>query len=531
MEHAEEVAVPLEGELSASFARSNELGETFSLRWGRICFQVFWGQEINLKAILRVYRSDGSREQFISDTDPYEIQWNTHKRATRDFFLLPFPSKLGRITCVKCAYIVHYRGRSFPSQYEYIFIDGCHFEADCRHRRAITRQWATPNRYRTKELDAGLLQRDVDWHNSHFESLQLVPKFTKGSPSHPYHPKPYIHRQIDEVIRRKWERPDSSQTIKVCVDCIDDTDFTNHLIYASTQGVEVQCIVDWRKMTMTNSENYARLKRAPLELTGVFCMAKDPLIEVAPDMHAKFIIFGDEDCMLGSFNIAFDRWWANWESGMTFCSRGICRLLDNVFQSIRGGVIQPYVVDPLSHFNLLYTFGRQSLANGKYYRPHQAIIAAIHRARRSIKPCLFLINELRGEYQDSVIDALLQAQRRGVDVHVIVNGHLAHPGDPGREYTLQEELERPLQSAVANLRRGGIPVGLTYGLNDHRVPYCPLHPKYCIIDDYIVLDGSFNWYNTSTFSHDLLIVAANADVAQSYLFEFQQISRRLRVFY
>jgi phosphatidylserine/phosphatidylglycerophosphate/cardiolipin synthase-like enzyme len=81
------------------------------------------------------------------------------------------------------------------------------------------------------------------------------------------------------------------------------------------------------------------------------------------------------------------------------------------------------------------------------------------------------------------------------------------------------------------LRRGGIPVALTYGVSDHRVPYCPLHPKYCIIDDWIVLDGSFNWYNTSTFSHDLLVVAANADVARPYLYEFQQILRLLRVFY
>ena len=27
-------------------------------------------------------------------------------------------------------------------------------------------------------------------------------------------------------------------------------------------------------------------------------------------MHNKFIIFGDEDVMTGSFNITFDRWWA-----------------------------------------------------------------------------------------------------------------------------------------------------------------------------------------------------------------------------
>jgi hypothetical protein len=531
MEYAEDIAVPLEGELSVSFTRPNDMQEPFPLRWGAIHFQVSWGPEVNLKVVLKVYRSDGTREQFLCDTDPYEVQWNRHKRVTRDFFIVPSSFPLGRVTCVKCAYIVHYRGRSYPSQYEYIFMDGCHLELDCHLRRAITSQWATPNRYRTKELDAALLQRDVDWHNSHFESLQLVPKFTKGTPQHPYHPKAYIHRRIDEVIRRKVDHPYAPQSIKVCVDCIDDTDFTNHLVYAASQGVEIQCVVDWRKMTLTNSGNYVRLKRAPLELLGVFCMAKDPLVEVATDMHTKFIIFGEEDCIVGSFNIAFDRWWANWESGMTFHSRGVCRLLDNVFQSIRGGVVQPYTVDPFSRFNLLYTFGRQTLANGKCYRPHQAILAAIHGARRSIKPCLFLINELRGEYYDSVVDALLQAKRRGVDVQVIVNGHMAHPGDPGEAHTMKEELERPLQPAVLNLRRGGIPVGLTYGLHDHRVPYCPLHPKYCIIDDYLVLDGSFNWYNTSTFSHDLLVVAASAEVAQPYLYEFQQIQRVLRVFY
>lgn len=531
MEFAEEVAVPIEGELGSSFERRNELDERYCLRWGRIRFQVAWGTEVNLKVVLHVYRSDGTRERFLCDTDPYEVEWNRHRRVTRDFYLLPAAPNLGRIACVKCAYIVHDRGRSIPSQYEYIFMDGCHFEVDRRHRRAMTREWATPNRYRTTELDAGLLQRDVDWHNGRFESLQLTPKFTKGSPYHPYHPKPYLHQRIDELIRRKADNPQTSQTVKVCVDCIDDTDFTNHLIYAATRGVEVQCIVDWRKMTMTSSDNYARLKRAPLELLGVFCMTQDPLIELAPDMHTKFVIFGDEDCMLGSFNIAFDRWWANWESGMAFRSRGVCRLLDNIFQSIRGGVIQPYVVDPLSRFNLLYTFGRQTLASGKYYRPHQAILSAIHRARRSIKPCLFLINELRGEYQESVTDALVEAQRRGVDVQVIANGHMAREGDPGRAFTMQEELARPLQPTIVKLRRHGIPVGLTYGLTEHRVPYCPLHPKYCIIDDAIVLEGSFNWYNTSTFSHDLLVIAASPEVARPYLFEIQQILRLFRVFW
>ena len=184
--------------------------------------------------------------------------------------------------------------------------------------RRITGEWSTPNAYRTYELNAAELQSDVDWYNHHFESLNLTPKFTKGQQYHPYHPKRFIHDHIDKVIRSKWENPGRLCTIKVSVDCIDDTDFVSHLIHASHQGVLVQCIVDWRKMTLTNSQNYARLKRARLELIGVFCTPQHHLIEVEPDMHTKFVIFNDEDCILGSFNITFDRWWANWESGMTF---------------------------------------------------------------------------------------------------------------------------------------------------------------------------------------------------------------------
>jgi hypothetical protein len=47
----------------------------------------------------------------------------------------------------------------------------------------------------------------------------------------------------------------------------------------------------------------------------------------------------------------------------------------------------------------------------------------------------------------------------------------------------------------------------------------------------VVLDGGFNWYNASIFSHDIVIIAANKEVAEPYLFEFDQILRRLRIFW
>ncbi len=531
MQLAEHYAKPVQGTLGGYFERINDFKDKFYIRWGKIDFEIFHGVQANLKVILKVYRDNNICETYFVDSDAYDIHWDYHKRSTRDFFILPHSNQFGPINCVKFSFIIHLHEHSIASEKEYIFLDWHQMQGDHLQHWPLSDQWSTPNHYHAYELNPQELQADVDWYNQHFESLHLTPKFTKGQQYHPFHPKRYIHDHIDKVIHAKHQNPDRLCTIKVSVDCIDDHDFINHLIHAHHQGVLVQCIVDWRKMTLTNSDNYARLKHSNIELLGVFCTPHHHLIEVEPDMHTKFIIFNDEDAILGSFNITFDRWWANWESGMSFHSRGVCRLLDNIFQSQRGGVNQKYGIDPLSHFNLLYTFGRHYMHNGKYYRPHQAILAEIHRARHSIKITLFLIGDLIGDHHDSVVNALIHAHDRGVNVQILFNGHLARQGRVGIERSMHDELNRPLLPAVERLKSVGISVGLVYGQDDLPVPYSPIHSKYCVIDEHIVIEGSFNWYNTSVFSHDLIVVAANHAVAQPYLYEFEQIKRLFRVFY
>ena len=530
MEFAEQYARPTDAFLGAPYGRRNEFGELFVLRWGRIHFHADWGGELNIKVILKVYYEDNTCAQYHIHTDFCGGDWNHHRRATRDLYIHPHPLHHGRVTCAKFSYVVHHQFRSIPSRLEYIYMDGFEFNNPGEIRRHVTEHNATPNGWRTYEVDAGQLQRDVDYMNHHVESLNLVPKFTKGQAWHPFHPKRYLHDLIDTMIWRQRSEPGRPCGIKVCVDCIDDADFIRHLIHAHQCGVPVQCIVDWRKMTLTNSGNYAALKRAGIELLGEVCTTLDPLAEVATDMHNKFVIFGDEDAIVGSFNITFDRWGSNWESGMTFRSHGVARLLDNIFQACRGGVIQRYGVDPLSPFNLLYTFNRCAMLNGRYYRPHHAILGEISRARHSIHLCLFLINELRGEHGESVIDALIAAKHRGVYVRAIFNGHLAWEGDVAKPRSMHEELHhRNLLPAVRRLRDAGIAVALVYGVHDRPVPYSPIHSKQCVIDEQIVIDGSFNWYNTSVLSHDLLVVVNHRDAARLYLEEARQILEGFRV--
>jgi hypothetical protein len=209
MDTAENYAVPVHGNLGGSFVRSNDFNEKFHLRWGKIIFDVSFGAQLNVKVILRVYRDHNICETYIVDTDPYDIQWNHHKRRTRDFYIHPSnraasgPSTVSSspssctATSTRCP-----RSTSTSSWI------GQQLRDEHPQYRRITSEWATHNSYRTHECNAWQLQSDVDWYNHHFDSLRLIPKFTKGQQYHPYHPKRFIHDHIDKVIRCKQAHPD-----------------------------------------------------------------------------------------------------------------------------------------------------------------------------------------------------------------------------------------------------------------------------------------------------------------------------------
>jgi len=250
-------------------------------------------------------------------------------------------------------------------------------------------------------------------------------------------------------------------------------------------------------------------------------------IEVTPDMHNKFIIFDNECVITGSFNITFKQWPNNWESGLAFSTNAVCRIFENIFQSTRGGVIQKYSIDPYSPFNILFTFGRHTF-EGINFRPHRAIIRQIQRATSSIHACLFIIGEMEDE-GNNIINALILRKKK-VYVNLILNGHIVREGPNDKPFAMKDELKRPMISSVKRLINSGVKVNLAYGRNDDHIPYCPIHSKYCIIDDRIVIDGSFNWYKTSVVSHDIVVIINDYNVARKYKDEFNFTLSSLRMF-
>ena len=89
MHSAEQYAKPTQGTLGGFFGKRNDRNQEFYIRWGKIDFDMFYGVQANLKVILKVYREHNICETYIVDTDAYDIQWDRHKRRTRDFYILP----------------------------------------------------------------------------------------------------------------------------------------------------------------------------------------------------------------------------------------------------------------------------------------------------------------------------------------------------------------------------------------------------------------------------------------------------------
>ncbi|PPD25683.1 MAG: phospholipase, partial [Methylomonas sp.] len=151
MQLAEHYARPVFGKLGGFFQRVNDFKDTFNIRWGRIEFDMFHGLSANLKVVIKVYR-DAVCETYIVDTDPYDIEWDRHKRATRDFYIQPFSTHFGRINCVKFSFIVHLGEHAIPSRNEYIFMDWHQLQDGQHQHHSMTDEHATPNRHRTHEI-------------------------------------------------------------------------------------------------------------------------------------------------------------------------------------------------------------------------------------------------------------------------------------------------------------------------------------------------------------------------------------------
>ncbi|MDA8215709.1 MAG: phosphatidylserine/phosphatidylglycerophosphate/cardiolipin synthase family protein [Nitrospiraceae bacterium] len=500
---------------------------------GGIGFSFYnYSPEKALKVVLKVYREDGTTEFYIINTY-YCGEWgdNWQKWQTHQLPLFPYESCHGRIKYIKFSYIIHKDGKSIPSQYDYKFAT-----LDDFHRGWLDISdfhdpyFKTKNDYITYELNREEIRQALHKVNNGYNDLPIRPFFTRGNTWDPGHPIHEIHRHIDWVIERKRNDPKGRHFIQIAVFDFDNYHVAEHLIYAKKNGVEVECIGDWASVSSMNcTENIAKMRHAGIPVYGVVHNTPCNLSEGISSMHTKFIIFDGEMVHSSSYNLHFHLWGGNWENGLVYYSRDFALLYSNIYHAIRGGVIQRLHVNPQERYNLYYSFGSYYTPHRDYYRPQDAIITEIENAGHSIIVVMFDMDYLTGisyhnGHETDVVTALINARNRGVRVRIILNGMLAHTQPLPEPW--DKDFRRTLKDSVKRLKDAWMECVLVYYRESI---YSPLHHKFAVFDGYTVITESFNWYESSIYSDEVLSVIRDERVAMEFINEADRLCQSFRL--
>ena len=140
-----------------------------------------------------------------------------------------------------------------------------------------------------------------------------------------------------------------------------------------------------------------------------------------------------------------------------------------------------------------------------YFSPgtecQQAIISAIENAKNSIKICVFTISD------DQITQAILAAHQRKIPIKLLTDNEKLF--DVGSDI-------RQLALAKIEIR--------TDNTKNH------MHHKFAIIDNEILISGSYNWTRSAAlYNHENIIVTNNKELVRDFLPEFDRLWQEMPV--
>ena len=110
--------------------------------------------------------------------------------------------------------------------------------------------------------------------------------------------------------------------------------------------------------------------------------------------------------------------------------------------------------------------------------------------------------------ETDVIEALIRARDRGVRVRIILNGMITHTGPLPEPW--DKAFPRPLKACLNRLKDAWIELYYVYYWESI---YSPLHHKFAVFDGRTVITGSYNWYEPSLSSDEVLTVTRDEAIA------------------
>ncbi|MGD0231826.1 MAG: phospholipase D-like domain-containing protein [Syntrophorhabdales bacterium] len=532
MPSAEEFAEPSYKWIGPRHLVDNLQGWRISLFPGGLGFSFLnYSDEKALRVRLAVKREDGVSEFYLSDAS-YVGEWGgpRQKWQTDRLPLFPYEGLHGLMRSMTFSYSILKDGVVIPSRYEYRFATLDDFyRGRLGHDDFRDPEFLRENNERPVAADDEVFQDAYDRFNASPKDRVMTPLFTRGDAGRQDHPVHEIHRAIDRVIDRKRREPAHPHSIRLAMFDFDNEHVTRHLVYAHDNGVGVECIGDWAQVSPMNaSENIARLRRAGIRVYGI--VRNDPSRRRADisSMHTKFILFDNDVVHSGSYNLHFHLWGGNWENGIVYRSPDASLLHLAVYRALKSGQRVRLAIDPSAPYNLYYSFGAYHSGSATM-RAQDAIVSEIARARHSIVVCMFDLSPIRGIDPSSgretdVIQALIRARDRGVRVQVILNGMITHAGPLPEPW--DKAFPRPLKEPERRLKDAWIEVYYVYYWES---VYSPLHHKFAVFDGQCVITGSYNWYEPSLYSDEVLSVTRDETIAASFLEEAELLLSSFRI--
>lgn len=141
----------------------------------------------------------------------------------------------------------------------------------------------------------------------------------------------------------------------------------------------------------------------------------------------------------------------------------------------------------------------------KFYdeKMEEIIIDTIKRAKNEICIAMAYFTS------DILIDELYKAKDKGINIKVIIDNNDKNSNTKFRISNICSKFRiAEVRSKYKNI----------------------MHNKYCIIDNKIVIDGSYNWSKAAKYNEEHIIIIEASEIAQMYMNNFNKIFNNSRYY-
>ncbi len=291
---------------------------------------------------------------------------------------------------------------------------------------------------------------------------------------------------LDAVIEDVNE---ASRTIDIAVFDIDLSALADALIAAQQRGVQVRLVVDSENLaTPEVSEVCGRMQKAGIPIT---------FDDREAFMHNKFIIVDRRIVWLGSWNMTENDTYRNNNNMLRVRSQLAANGFQQEFESMFAGIF-----GPRKPINQRPNISLDETPIDVYFSPEDGaakyVLAEIKRAKKSIRFMAFSFTAT------DIADAIIARHAAGIDVQGV----------------MERQNAAGLGAVFDQLTNAGVSV-----IEDGNCYI--LHHKVLIIDNRIVITGSYNFTKSAERNNDeTLLIIADPELAEQYRAEWARVNKQ-----